>query len=697
MPDKTVNSTLLKMFDSLSDYLSATNEKQRLEVVIELDEDAEKLTAFLHTVDTPITPSDFPFIQPRIPEEEAAETVPAFTDLTSEGGIPDGIAQKEEIIQERETLAEVPPPSQLDVFRVPGSRLDMLFSQIQELIFSKLAFESINKEIGEASELLHELKKNSIELGKLKSDLAAPDVVSAVDTPELTDTIYGRLEQTVSMLTELGRQIKQISGEASTNTNKLSGDLFRLMEDVKEILLTPFSNRLNVFPKMIRDISRDLGKEISFRMTGTELEIDKRILDEIKDPLVHLLRNSIDHGIESPETRAAAGKPREGKVELIISSGEGNTVQISVRDDGQGIDHEKVKNAAIKRNLLSREAASKLNRRQALDLIFASDVSTAQVITDLSGRGLGMAIVKEKVENLDGEIIVDTTVGNGTTITLSLPVYVSTLRGIIVSASGREFAIPTSKVERVMRINPEEIKTVENRETIIFNGLPIAYTELSRLLELPFNNQSDGKYKTCLVFSSAGRLSAVGIEKILDETEILLKPFAPPVKKIKNLLGTAVLGNGKLVPVINPQDIGISMEKSGGILKTYSSPDVRRREKNVLVADDSLTSRMLLKDILETNGYVVRTAVDGAEALSILRGSNFDLVVSDVEMPRMSGFALTSEIRKDPRLTSLPVILVTSLSRKEDREKGIDCGASAYIVKGSFEQSNLLDTITRLI
>lgn len=691
-PDKEIINVLLKMLDGLSDYINASTEKQRLEIVIGLDTDTEKLTAFLLEGSKIKEEESLPYVMPSA--SPAPPPPPPVKEESAEPKVPETI---ESSVTEDTATAEPSTAAQIDIFKVPGNRLDMLFKQIQELVFSKLAFESINKELSAASNLVHEFSKNFAEMAQLKLDLLTADSLQGTESPKIVNAIYDRIEQAVSIITELSTRVKRITGEASGNTKKLSADLFRLMEDVKQILLTPFSNRLSIFPKMIRDISRSLGKDISFKMSGAEVEIDKRILDEIKDPLIHLLRNSIDHGIEPPEVRVAAGKPPQGKVELRIVSGEENKIQIIIEDDGRGIDHEKVKAAAVRKHIITPEEAAKLSKRQALDLIFISDVSTAPVITDLSGRGLGMAIVKEKIENLDGEIIVDTTIGKGTTITLSLPVYISTLRGIIVSASGREFAVPTSKVEKVLRISRPEIKTVENRETIIYNGQPITFTELSRLFELPTVAGKAEEYITCLVFSSGGRLSAVGIGEILDETEIILRPFTMPIKKIKNLLGTAVLGNGKLVPVINPQDIAISMEKLTGIYQPDSVSSAKRKGKNILVADDSLTSRMLLKDILESHGYAVRTAVDGSEALSILQGGNFDLLVTDVEMPKLSGFALTSEIRKDARLSALPVILVTSLSRKEDREKGIECGANAYIVKGSFEQSNLLDTIERLI
>ncbi len=684
---------LLRMLDNLTNYLDTSNEKERLDVVLELDNDVDLLNEFLTSVAGMKVgeAEEAPPAPPQIVIAPAPNSRPAPVKEYDPVPAPDDHRSSREI-------HSLDGSTQFDVFRVPGSKLDSLFTQTQELLFSKLAFEAVRKEADETTNLISEFKKSASELEHLRIDLMTSDFAMTKADSALFELLYDKIEKTSSLLTELNSKMKRLSADTAANTGNLDTNLFRLMEDVKGILMTPFSNRLNTFPKMIREISRDLGKEVAFKMQGAEIEIDKRILDAIKDPLIHVLRNSIDHGIEKPITRRNLGKPEEGRLDLKISSGDGNIIQIVIEDDGQGIDPKKVKEAAVKRNIITEAEAAKLTSRQAIDLIFVSDVSTSPVITDLSGRGLGMAIVKEKLENLDGEILVETHIGTGTKITLSVPLYITTMRGIIVSASGRYFAIPTSKVERVVRVSDSEIKTVESKKTIIYNGQPISYIELYRILGLPaVDRSSEDELKTCLVFFSAGRLSAVSIERIVNETEILLKPFTLPIKKIRNLLGAAILGDGKLIPVINPQDLVMSIEKFSGAEVTPGVQAIRKAGKNILVADDSLTSRMLIKDILETNGYLVRTAVDGLDALTLLKTASFDLLVSDVEMPRMSGFELTAEIRRDAKLANLPVILVTGLSRREDRERGIDAGANAYIVKGSFEQSNLLETISRMI
>jgi two-component system chemotaxis sensor kinase CheA len=318
------------------------------------------------------------------------------------------------------------------------------------------------------------------------------------------------------------------------------------------------------------------------------------------------------------------------------------------------------------------------------------------MITEISGRGLGLAIVREKAEKVGGTVSVETQPGAGTTFRLILPLTLARFRGILVRAGGSLFVVPTRHVQRVLRVSREEIKSAENRETIQIDGRAVAAVRLSDILEIAQRNAStDPKDKVpMLVLAWAGEQIGFLVDEILDEQEVLVKSLGKQLPHVRNIAGATVLGTGKISPVLNVADLMQSAVKTA---RAAAAHETKESPKSILVAEDSITSRTLLKNILEFAGYKVKTAIDGAEALAVLGTEAFDLVVSDVEMPRMSGFDLTAKIRADKRLSQLPVVLVTGLDSREDRERGVDAGASAYIVKSSFDQGNLLEVVRRLI
>jgi two-component system chemotaxis sensor kinase CheA len=418
----------------------------------------------------------------------------------------------------------------------------------------------------------------------------------------------------------------------------------------------------------------------------------------MKDPLIHLVRNCIDHGIEMPDDRKKKHKSAQGNIKVSVSSRHGG-IEITVRDDGAGIDALKVRSAAQKCGAISREEAGRLGAYETLFLVFRSGVTTSPIITDISGRGLGLAIVKEKVEKLNGTISIDTQPDLGTSFRMVVPLTLATLRGVLVGVGGHLFVIPSANVERVARVRKDQIQTVENRETLSLDGHAVSLVRLGAVLE--FGTTSDrvydeGPYVQIAVLGSAGKRMAFLVDEVLQEQEILVKNLGPQLSRVRNIAGATVLGTGKVAPILNVHDLMISAVK---VAPTHAETIAGGPKKrlSILVVEDSITARTLLKTILESAGYEVATAVDGVDAFTALKSTEFDLVVSDVEMPRMNGFDLTAKIRTDTRLSDLPVVLVTALESREDRERGIDVGANAYVVKSSFEQSNLLEVIRRLI
>jgi len=557
-----------------------------------------------------------------------------------------------------------------DRVMIPAEKLNSILLQSEEMLTVKQASQRNIASISECSATIETLKKECAKF--------SPGSLTVLD-------------KQFSILFRSAKQHDRIMGRMVDN----------LLGDMKKAVLLPFSTLLENFPVLVRNIAAEVGKEAEFVTEGDCIEIDRRILDEMRDPLIHMVRNSIDHGIESPNARTINRKTRRGTIKIAISQLRGDSIELIVSDDGAGIDIKRVKEEAVNAGALSHADRDRISDKEALNFIFHSGVSTSPVISDISGRGLGLAIMREKVERLGGAISIDSYPGRGTTFHIVLPLTIATFRGITVMASGRTFIVPTSSVERCVRILKDDIKTVENKETISLDGMPVSFIRLENILELPYReNGHDRKFIHIFILRIAGKQIAIGVDEIFAEQEVLAKGLGRQLYRVRNVSGAAVDEAGRPVPILHVADLLRSATKT---VTSHPSAITSPQEKeetqkgNILVVEDSVTSRMLLKNILETAGYNVRTAVDGIDAMTALKNEGFDLVVSDIEMPHMNGLDLTAKIRADKRLADLPVVLVTALERREDRERGIEVGADAYIIKSSFDQSNLLEIVKRLI
>lgn len=589
------------------------------------------------------------------------------------------------------------PPSAIpETVRISTARLNSLLLQTEELLSVKLA-------TGQRATELKEMKKT---IGSWKKDRSRTRQEEQGSWLREERPVHGQYPLTPApFIEELDSQLSELLKKTEYDYRSVGTMVDNLLDDMKKALMLPLSSLLEMFPRFVRDLSRDTAKNVAFSAEGGEIEVDRRILEELKDPLIHLIRNCVGHGIEAPEERLKRKKPEYGAIKIAAASRE-NKLEIVVSDDGAGIDVAHIKASAVKRGLISREESDRLGDRDAQLLVFRSGVTTSPIITDISGRGLGLAIVREKVEKLNGTIAVDTDPDIGTTFTLVVPITLATFRGVLVMAGGQLFVLPSINVERVARIRSEEIMTVENRETVSLNGQTVPFCRLADVLELrnaDTNRRAAGSIPAgdsllqIIVLGSAEKRMAFLVEDVLQEQEVLTKPLGLQLSRVRNVAGATVLGTGKVVPVLNVPDLLKSAVNISAAPVKRSSEALREGGKAVLVVEDSITARTLLKNILESAGYEVTTAVDGVEAFTALKTKEFELVVSDVDMPRMNGFALTAKIREDKKLFELPVVLVTALESREDRERGIDAGADAYIVKSSFDQSNLLEVVRRLI
>lgn len=566
--------------------------------------------------------------------------------------------------------APVAPPLP-DTVRLDITRLDALLFQGEELLGPKLAAE---ERVREAKALFDALTHPHATTSDQKKTIRA-----------------------------LKAQARALVGHLVRDQRTIAGTVDGVLDELRQLRMMPASSVLDVFQRMVRDLAQEHGKEVDWMVHGGDLKVDRKVLEAIKDPLIHLVRNAIDHGIEPTEARTQAGKPPRGRVAVTITSPESGRIEVCVEDDGHGIAPADVRAAAIRTRLLTAEATEVLTDDQALDLIYRSGFTTSPLITDVSGHGLGMTIVKERVERLGGRVVLETRPGHGTTVRMTLPASITTFFGLLVRAGGQLFLLPIEAVVRVIRIAQEEVERIEGLDVVRWDGRPLPVARLSGLLGLP--NADDqpppGGKHTCVIIGSGEEKAGLLLEEILGDQEALVKELRPPLVRVRNVAAAGLLGTGQAVLILRPSDLITSLQTSPRQSAVGAAPTTvpahTQRQPMVLVVDDSITTRTMEQNLLEASGYRVQVAVDGVDAWTLLKSEEFDLVLSDVDMPRMDGFELTTRIRADRKLADLPVILVTALESREDKERGIEVGANAYIIKSSFDQSNLLEIIRRLI
>jgi len=598
-----------------------------------------------------------------------------------------------------------------ETIRVPTKHLESLLIEAEDMLSVRMAVTQLAKDLQQSmvefagwrrewGKVRHRVRIEERRRDRIQGKLNEPP--QRIDSrSDVVAGILGFLTRNETFMNAFESKIGILASLAERNQRQLQSAVDNLLRGTKRTLMFPLSYLTDLLPVVARELSREQGKEVDIRLEGSDIEVDGRVLQLIRDPITHLLRNCIDHGMESPEVRRQNGKATGGIVTISISQSESKEVEIRIADDGIGIDIAKVKETALKLKLVSAEALETLDAQEALRLIFLSGFTTSVLATNISGRGLGLAIVREKVEKLGGTVNVATVRGGGTTFTLTVPVTLSTSRGVLVRDSERIFVMPTAYVERVIRLNRENIRTVENRATVSLDGRTVSLARLKDVINVASGSADENVSSNIniVVVVSAGNRIAFEVDEVVGEQEFLLKSLGSQLPRVRNVSGAALLGTGKVVLVLNVPDLVKSaIVAVVGERRFSGGPPINdSRKKEILIVEDSITSRTLMKDILEGAGYIVTTAVDGVDGFATVREKPFDLVVSDVDMPRMNGFDLISKIRADKKLADLPVVLVTALESRGDRERGMEVGANAYIGKSSFEQSNLLETIEGLV
>ncbi|MBF0456288.1 MAG: hybrid sensor histidine kinase/response regulator [Nitrospirae bacterium] len=572
----------------------------------------------------------------------------------------------------------------IGTIRVESYKLDALMMHIGELLVMK---NRINQRLNDIEETVHVW---NTKLLKELSGNAAANKHQNHDLDMHIGRFSGILNNLKSAIYEDDARLTFISKE--------------IEERSRTLMLLPLSNIFNPFKRMVRDLANQKSKEIEFLIEGGETKAEKRILEEMKDPLMHIIRNSIDHGIEAPEERLSRGKSRTGTITAKASK-KGSNIVIEIIDDGRGLNIEKIKETAIKNKLASLETLSVMPLKELYNFIFMPGFTTSPIITDMSGRGVGMDVVKTALARLKGTVSVDSLPEQGCSITISLPITISTTRVFIVKAAGMTYALPIDYVKTTFMASLADVYNVDGQKTITFDGnTPMSVVYVSDILELKgdtsdksSDKQSPAEKLPCIVFSLNGDNFGVMVDTLVDEQEIVVKSYGGILKSVRNVLGSTILGTGEVCMVLNPSDILKTIKSKGFTSASLNSVEAQEMPYAVLLAEDSITTRTQMRRILEGAGYNVTVSVDGMDALRKLELANFDAVVSDVQMPNMDGLTLTETIRKNKKYKELPVILVTTLSSEEDMKRGADVGANAYISKPAFDRQVFLDTLKRLI
>ena len=466
---------------------------------------------------------------------------------------------------------------------------------------------------------------------------------------------------------------------------------------IHDAVLIPINSVFSPFSKFVREYSRSNGKKVDFLIEGTDIEMDRRILETIKPSLMHIIHNCIDHGIEYPDIRIKHDKQSRGIISVRITTLSGSKVSIQISDDGKGIDRDMIKKIARDNGVISQKEELNITDEEVLWLIFRSGFSSKSEVAELSGRGLGLAIVDDTVTRLGGDLMISSEKMKGTSITIILPVRLATLRGMVIRCGSQIYIFPIQQIKKVIRADPATIISQVNRFAIRMGDEIIRLIKLSDLLSIPSVSSSfHGDHPVpVIVFEYAGRQMACVVDDIMKIQEIVIRPLGNLLRRVKRITGAVLLGDGSIALVLDPLDI--IQEAFTSNRQIAASFTLKKLRKQILVVDDSATSRALIRKTLEDSDYQVHTACDGIDALKKLRNYEINLIVTDVDMPRMNGYNLTEKVRGDERFSHIPVILVTSLDSEQDREYGMTIGANGYIVKSRFEKNLLIETVNDLI
>ena len=615
-------------------------------------------------------------------------------------------AIKHSQISQKEILNSI-TNTEIKTLRVDSIKLDNLVGQIGELIVSKI---KTNEQLSLAKKIssdLIEWQKNFNKMNyyiKYFDKKYLSNSISGGETDNSKIVAYNKQllslgemhgEKILSLIKEMGVLFKQLQeSEAKLNTTTTEIETM-----VKNMRVLPLSTIFQLFPRMVHNIARDKNKKIDLMINGEDVCADKTIVEELKIPIMHIIRNSIDHGIEDIQTRKQMGKNPIGKIE-ISAYYKDSMVVVDVKDDGRGLDIEKIKKKALEKILLTKEEIEAINDEELTNLIFYPGFSTEDFVTELSGRGLGLDIVNNKINQLQGRIDVYSQLNQGTIVRIAIPSAIATRKVFIVQEQNQLFAIETSVIKTILRINFDEIFEKDKNNYFIYQDCAIPIYTLSQILNYKKPIEETNKY-TLAIIETDNIIFGIIIQKLISDQDVVHKKLSPPLYKVKHISGITTLANGEACLILNISDIINTITSKKLKTKLLAKNEFLEAKNNhkykILIVDDSRTTRILQKNILSNHGYSVSSAIDPISALEKLKKDTYDLVVSDVQMPNMNGFEFVMELRKIPKYEHLPVIMVSSENPENHKDDIIKSQIVKYIQKNLFKQDELIKTIEEIL
>ncbi|WEL56615.1 hybrid sensor histidine kinase/response regulator [Pseudomonas kermanshahensis] len=508
------------------------------------------------------------------------------------------------------------------------------------------------------------------------------------------------LAQTQRLLVETQQILQQQAADLDEFGWQASQRAQLLYDTALACRMRPFADVLAGQSRMVRDLGRSLGKPVRLVIEGEKTQVDRDVLEKLEAPLTHLLRNAVDHGIELPERRLLAGKAQEGVIRLRASHQAG-MLSLELIDDGAGIDLERLRSAIVERAMSPADTVARMSEAELITFLFLPGFSLRDKVTEVSGRGVGLDAVQHMIRELRGSIELTQQAGQGCRFHLQVPLTLSVVRSLVVEVGGEAYAFPLAHIERTLEVTAEQIVQIEGRQHFWHEGRHIGLVAASQLLNRPAG-QADESSLRVVVIREREQLYGVAVERLIGERVLVVMPLDPRLGKVQDISSGALLDDGSVVLIVDVEDLLRSVEK---LLSTGSLERIERgnsgtrglARKRILVVDDSLTVRELQRKLLGNRGYEVAVAVDGMDGWNALRGEDFDLLITDIDMPRMDGIELVTLVRRDQRLQSLPVMVVSYKDREEDRRRGLDAGADYYLAKASFHDDALLDAVVELI
>lgn len=540
------------------------------------------------------------------------------------------------------------------------------------------------------------LKRRQIEMISQIDKIHEHLVTDTATSSYIEEALTAVKDKAVTCRELLSERLEQLE-EFDRSFNSLST---RLNREVIHSRMRPFSDGVHGFQRMVRDLSRSLDKKVKLTIKGLNTQVDRDILEKIEAPLNHLIRNSVDHGIEMPQDRIDSGKPEMGNITLEAMHNSG-MLTITLKDDGRGVDYEKLKRKILDKGLVSNEMAKNLSEAELLEFLYLPSFSTREDVTEISGRGVGLDVVQSTIQEMRGQIRTSSETGKGICFHFQLPLTLSVIRALLVEICDEPYAFPLARIQKTVKINKSSIETLEGRQYFTLGNQHIGIVSSSHVFGKEHLSLADEELSVIIIGEKLNKYGIV-VDKFLGERNLVVQVLDPRLGRVQDISAAAILDNGDPALIIDVDDMirSIDLLISGGRIanvdrSTSDASDSSR--KRILIVDDSITVREVERSMLESKGYLVEVAVDGQDGWNAVRTSNYDLVISDVDMPRMNGFELVSMIKQDTKLGAIPVMIVSYKDREEDRMRGLDAGADYYLTKGSFHDETLLNAVQDLI